>query len=175
MSDKQALRDLQTRLAERLQQVRHEPRGLSWLAFAAGGLNLLVPLQQAGEIFESGQPMPVPHTRPWLRGVVNLRGNVYTVVDLARFLGVAADAEPAAQERGQLLSFNAQLGVNAALGVDRLLGLRHASDMQPETASNAAARPPFARQRWLDAEGRHWQELNLAELAQTPDFLAISA
>lgn len=182
MANKQALRELQARLAERLQQARAEPRGLSWLAVSAGGLRLLLPLQQAGEIFELVGIVPVPHTQPWMLGVVNLRGGVCTVVDLAAFLGVrgaagapAAAALPASAERGRLLAFNAALGINAALLVDRLLGLRHAADLTPEPwPDDAGARPAFAGGRWRDAEGGLWQELQLAALAVDPAFLAVA-
>ncbi|MEK8024718.1 chemotaxis protein CheW [Pseudaquabacterium rugosum] len=178
MANKQALRELQSRLAERMQQVRDEPRGLSWLALDSAGLGLLVPLQQAGEIFELGALLPVPHTRPWMAGVVNLRGSVHTVVDLAQFLGLREAAAAPPRERGaQLVAFNAALGVNVALLIDRLLGLRHAADMAPvdEAGAEASGRPAFASWRWRDAAGRQWQELNLAELARSPAFLGIAA
>jgi twitching motility protein PilI len=179
MANKQALRDLQTRLAERMQQVRSEVPGVSWLAVDCAGQGLLLPLRQAGEIFDLGPLLAVPHTRPWLAGVVNLRGGVCTVVDLARFLGLrdaaaAASTQPATRSTARLVAFNAALGLNGALLIDRLEGLRHAADLQAEEQSaENAARPPFALARWRDAAGRWWQEIDLAALAQSPQFLAI--
>ena len=70
MANKQALRDLQTRLAERMQQVRTETPGVSWLAVDCAGQGLLLSLKQAGEIFDLGPLVAVPHTQPWLAGVV---------------------------------------------------------------------------------------------------------
>ncbi len=177
MANKQALRDLQTRLAERMQQVRTETPGVSWLAVDCAGQGLLLSLKQAGEIFDLGPLLPVPHTRPWLAGVVNLRGGVFTVVDLARFLGLRHDT-PVLAARGQarLVAFNAALGINGALLVDKLEGLRHAADLQAdaETTDNAP-RPAFALARWRDTTGRGWQEIDLAALSQSPQFLAITA
>lgn len=176
MANKQALRDLQTRLAERMQQVRTETPGLSWLAVDCAGQGLLLSLKQAGEIFDLGPLLPVPHTQPWLAGVVNLRGGVFTVVDLARFLGLRQHT-PAAATRGQarLVAFNAALGINGALLIDRLEGLRHAADLQADAEStDNAARPAFALARWRDATGRWWQEIDLAALAHAPQFLAIT-
>ena len=179
MANKQALRDLQTRLALRMQQVRTEKPGVSWLAVDSGGQGLLLALRQAGEIADLGALLPVPHTRPWLAGVVNLRGGVCTVVDLARFLGLRAAGSVALGAVGpqsRLVAFNAALGLNGALLVDRLEGLRHAADLQvePETPDNQN-RPAFALARWRDAAGKVWQELDLAELARQPQFLAITA
>lgn len=178
MANKQALRDLQTRLAERLQQVRSETPGVSWLAIDCAGQGLLLPLKQAGEIFQLGPLLPVPRTRPWLAGVVNLRGGVTTVVDLARFLGLRdTTLVPAAGARGpsRLVAFNTALGINCALLIDRLEGLRHAADLQAEEpGADNAPRPAFAPARWRDAAGRWWQEIDLAALAQWPQFLAIT-
>ena len=176
MADKQALRELQTRLARRMQQVRSETPGQSWLAVDCAGQGLLMSLRQAGEIFDLSAMLQVPHTQPWLAGVVNLRGGVFTAIDLALFLGLrqAHDA-PAPREHMRLVAFNAALGINAALLVDRLAGLRHASDLQrePDEADNAT-RPGFAPARWSDAAGRLWQEIDLTALARLPQFLAIT-
>ena len=176
MANKQALRDLQTRLALRMQQVRTEKAGVSWLAVDSGGQGLLLALRQAGEIADLGSLLPVPHTRPWLAGVVNLRGGVCTVVDLARFLGLRVPGGVVPKEQARLVAFNAALGINGALLVDRLEGLRHAADLKVEPASaDNAPRPAFALARWRDAAGKVWQELDLAELARQPQFLAITA
>ncbi len=186
MANKQALRDLQTRLAERMQQVRTEQPGVSWLAVDCAGQGLLFALRQAGEIFNLGAVLPVPHTRPWLAGVVNLRGGVCTVVDLGVFLGLRDAGQPGYAVQGRLVAFNTALEVNGALLVDKLEGLRHAVDMQleadsaadnpsesPDNAANGG-RPAFALARWRDASGRVWQEIDLAELARLPQFLAVT-
>ena len=176
MANKQALRDLQTRLAERMQQVRSESPGVSWLAVDCAGQGLLLSLKQAGEISDLAAMLPVPHTQPWLAGVVNLRGGVFTVVDFARFLGLRQDTPPpVARVQARLVAFNAALGINSALWVDKLEGLRHAADLLAEVEStDNAARPAFALARWRDAAGRWWQEIDLAALAQSPQFLAIT-
>ena len=128
--------------------------------------------------------------------MVNLRGGVCTVIDLAAFLGLrdgasAQGSNPApGQAPGQprLVAFNAALDINAAVLVDRLEGLRHAVDLQreaeptPESPDNAplvpgthaASKPAFALARWHDAAGRMWQEIDLAELARLPQFLAVT-
>jgi twitching motility protein PilI len=181
MANREALRALQNRLAERMRQVKTERPGVSWLAVECGGLGLLFPLAQAGEIFGLGAVLPVPHTRAWLAGVINLRGVLYAVVDFAGFLGLRRPGDAAPQDSARLVALNAGLGVNGALLVDRLEGLRHAADMQPADAPDDAGepidnapRPTFAQTRWRDAAGRVWQEINLAELAGQDQFLAIA-
>jgi twitching motility protein PilI len=182
MANKQSLRDLQTRLAERMQQVRTEEARVSWLAVDCAGQGLLFALRQAGEIFKLGTVLPVPHTQPWLTGVVNLRGGICTVVDLAAFLGLRTAERAVSPTQCRLVGFSDALQVNGALLVDRLEGLRHAADLKPvaESTDNGAAveapeghRPAFALARWRDEAGRVWQEIDLAELASMPQFLAV--
>lgn len=174
MAKREALRELQSRLAERMQAVRTEQPGVSWLAVDCAGQGVLFPLKQAGEIFDVGSVMPVPHTQPWMVGVANLRGGLYAVIDLAGFLGLrAAPPEGPAREQAHLVALNAALGMNCAVLVDRLEGLRHAADMQREPGDEGG-RPSFAAARWTDASGRVWQEIGLADLAGQQQFLGIA-
>ena len=55
MANKDALRDLQVRLANRLREAREQPRQVGWLAVECGGNGLLMPLAQAGEIHPVGR------------------------------------------------------------------------------------------------------------------------
>lgn len=175
MADKQALRALQTRLAERLRTAQAQPRTPSWLAVECRGHGLLFPLEQAGEIFAPPPLLPVPHTQPWFAGVANLRGGLHAVVDLAAFLGVArAPLAEAAREQSRLVALGTRLGVNAALLVDRLAGLRGVEQLEPD-AGAAGTQPRFAGARYRDADGRLWQEIVLAALADDERFLAIAA
>lgn len=180
MANKQALRDLQSRLAERLRTAKSEPRGRSWLAVECSGHGLLFPLQDAGEIFAMTPLMPVPHTHRWFLGAANLRGHLHGVVDLAAFLGIkAADkkaegkAEPA-REQARLVGFNQALDINCVLWVDGLSGLRNEQQLSA-LADPPAARPAFVGARYRDGAGRVWQALNLAALAVDESFLNIVA
>jgi twitching motility protein PilI len=75
MANREALRDLQSRLAGRLQAARSEGVSVAaWLAVQAGGRDYLLPLNQAGEIFPWTGVQPVPYTQAWFLGIANLRG-----------------------------------------------------------------------------------------------------
>ncbi|HET9822828.1 MAG TPA: chemotaxis protein CheW [Burkholderiaceae bacterium] len=176
MANREALRELQSRLAERMQAARREQRGQSWLAVECRDHGFLLPLEQAGEIFAVPALLPVPHTKPWFAGVANLRGGLHGVVDLARFLGLPpAPAAEAPREQARLVALGGALGLNCALLVDRLAGLRNAEQLQASEAPDTAARPAFAGARWRDAQGRTWQALDLAALARQDEFLSIVA
>lgn len=48
-----------------------------------GALDYLIPLASVLEIVRFVRPTPVPETAPWIGGVINLRGRIYAVLDLA--------------------------------------------------------------------------------------------
>lgn len=171
MANKEALRELQLRLASRLQVARERPREAGWLAVETGGARLLLPLAQAGEIHTSLRVAPVPHAQPWLAGVANLRGELAVVVDLARFLRLRSPDDPASA--GPAVALNASLQVNAALRVDRLVCLRDASQLT--ALADDAPRPAFVTAVWRDPLGQSWQGLDLALLASDPLFLNVAA
>jgi len=175
MANKEALRELQTRLAQRMQVARSEPAAHAWLAVECAGQGLLLPLDQAGEIFNAGRIMAVPHTRSWFCGVANLRGGLHGVVDLAVFLGLRArGSHEHGADVARLVAINPTLGVNCAVLVDRLAGLRHQADLS-QAEESPQARPGFAGTSWRDNAGRPWQEIKLAALAADVQFLAIAA
>ena len=185
MAGKQGLRELQTRLAERLQQARSAPIASSWLAVESGARGFLFPLKDAGEIFAVQPVLPVPHSHRWFLGVSNLRGHLHGVVDLGRFIGVKGAAgddgrhAEAPRDQARFVGFNQSLSLNCVLLVDKLAGLRGAGELEPDQAANdetpadAGERPPFAGACYRDQNRRVWQELRLAELAEDENFLGI--
>jgi twitching motility protein PilI len=177
MANREAIRELQARLASRLQAAKDEGLSVSWLAVRSGGRNYLLPLAQSGEIFPIASLQPVPYARPWFRGVVNLRGGLFGVVDLSSFVAddVAAlvpSGSPAPE--AVVVTLNAALSVNCALLVDALAGLRHAEGFASAKAPGAEL-PPYFGNCFTDAAGESWQEINLQTLAQFPRFLNITA
>jgi twitching motility protein PilI len=176
MANREALRELQSRLAERLQAAQSTAQRVAWLAVECDGQGLLFPLGTAGEIFAVPALLPVPHTREWFLGVANLRGRLHGVVDLAAFLGLRAPvaAGEALRDQARVLALNPSLGSHCALLVDRLAGLRSETQLTA-VPSPVETRPPFAGSLWRDAAGRAWQEIDLAALAADPQFLGIAA
>ncbi len=149
---------------------------MAWLALRVGGKNLLFPLGQSGEIFPLTSLQPVPYARDWFRGVINIRGGLYGVVDLAGF--IAGDmggvrTEPAAQDLS-VVTLNVALEVNCALQVDGLLGLRGGDAFTSSAAAEPGA-PAYFGHQFIDSAGEQWQEIDLRILSQTPQFLSISA
>jgi twitching motility protein PilI len=176
MSNKQALRDFQTRLAQRLQSARTEGVAASWLAVEAGASRLLLPLSHAGEIFPWTAVHAVPYVQPWFMGVANLRGGLHGVADLAAFLQGGQIRQRPDNELAQcrLVALNPLLETNCALLVDRLLGLRGVEAFASSAVAGDDA-PPYLGHVYTDLEGGQWRELNLQLLSRHPAFLGVGA
>ncbi|MDT9001180.1 chemotaxis protein CheW [Paucibacter sp. APW11] len=173
MANKQALRDLQHRLAQRMQAARETTQTVQWLAVECAGQALLFPLKQAAEIFAPVPLKAVPYAKPWMLGVANLRGGLHTVIDLAMFLGLRETGNRLEAQQARLVALNAELNINCALQVDKLLGLRGDEHFQPDTGESSGPRPRFAGARLLDQQGRRWQVLDLEALSRHEQFLRI--
>jgi twitching motility protein PilI len=178
MANRQALKELQERLAKRLTAARSEMATASWLAVEVTGQRYLMPLVQAGEIFPWSTVQSVPYTKSWYLGVASLRGGLQGVIDLARLLEQPGATLAAVGDRvsseSRLVSLHAALGINAVLLIDRLLGLRNPT-MFTAIAENPLDAPACFAHRLVDAQGQVWQELNLQVLAAEPEFMAIVA
>ena len=109
-------------------------------------------------------------------GVVNLRGGLYGVVDLATFMGDGSRPLRSEQSLAQasVITFNAALELNCALMVDALAGLRK-PDSFAAAAAPAPDAPAYFGTRFTDLNGVSWQEINLQSLSQLPEFLRIGA
>jgi twitching motility protein PilI len=182
VANKDALKALQDRLADRLKQAQSLPPAQNWLAVDVAGHGFLLPLADAGEIFPQGPVQHVPHCQSWMMGIANLRGHLHVVVDLAGFLGIslpvpAAKAAKDFKLDGHLVAFGNHLQINAALRVDRLLGIRRPGDMHAvaERMDGVNKRPHFVSHAWRSADDRLWHELNLSALAADDVFMKVAA
>jgi len=176
MANREALRELQSRLASRLQAARTEGVQAGWLAVEAAGSKYLFPLSQSGEIFPYAAPQTVPYTHSWFLGVANLRGGLYGVVDLAGYVSGQPPLQrsDAGRAESRLVALNALLEINCALLIDRLAGLRN-TDAFVSSSDAPEGAPAYFGSGYTDAGGAYWQEINLQALSQQPQFLSISA
>ena len=166
MAERLSLKDYQRGLAERLREAG-AGRMASKLGVQLGSETWLVDLGEAGEVIPVPPVTPVPLTQPWFKGVANVRGNLYSVIDFPAFLGVGAVA---VGEHSRLLLLGERFRTSAALLVDRSLGLRNATQLKPTDAKNQAA---WVRAEYQDEEGKRWLELDLGQLVQHEEFLNV--
>lgn len=165
MAARLSLRDYQRDLAERLRNAE-AGRSASMLGVQVDDESWLVDLKQAAEVIPVPAITPVPLTRPWFKGLANIRGNLYSVVDFPAFLH-RKPVTLVEQSRLLLLGEHFRLGV--ALLVDRSLGLRNPAQL---TLSEGQA-GSWSKAQYTDEEGRLWKELDVSQLALHPDFLEV--
>jgi twitching motility protein PilI len=171
------LREFQAELAERLRVARSTPSSQSRLALrvAHGGAagNYLVDLPEAGEILAMPEITAVPLTRPWYRGLANVRGGLVSVIDLGMYL----DGMPTELDKdSRVLSFSPELKFNAGILVTRMLGLRgtsQLSEIADDAADASAEKPAWIGRTLIDQDGVKWREMYLGILAAEERFLQI--
>lgn len=169
MAEKLSLREYQRDLAERL-RAAGSARTASLLALQVGTEGWLVDLADAGEVLPVPAITPVPLTKGWFRGMTNIRGNLYCVVDFPAFLGGA----PVAQgEQTRLVLLGERFRLGAALLVDRSLGLRNPEQLQPR--ERPADAPAWLKGEYADEDGRTWKALDVPQLVQQQEFLTVAA
>lgn len=66
------------------------PGTSTWLGFELAGQHYAVPLADVREIMHPGSPAPVPGAPSEVLGIINLRGNIVTVLDGCTRLGLSA-------------------------------------------------------------------------------------
>lgn len=170
MARRTGLREYQLSVAERLRTASAHAALLSKLGFHAAGRNWFVALHQVSEVIPVPAIETVPLTQAWFRGIANVRGNLYGVVDFAAFQG--SEPTGAGVERRVIL-ISDKLVVGAGLLVSRMLGLRNPEQfMRAERPAEAA---PWVGGVFTDAAGTAWQELDLPALAKEQRFLEIGS
>ncbi|MBC7131464.1 chemotaxis protein CheW [Candidatus Bathyarchaeota archaeon] len=65
-----------------------EEEYLQIVNFTMGDVNYGVPVDQVREVRDSQAVTPVPGAPPYVRGVTNLRGQIVTIIDLRKRLGL---------------------------------------------------------------------------------------
>ena len=170
MARRTGLREFQLSVAERLRTAGSRTALSSKLGFQVGGDNWFVALHQVSEVIPVPPTVTVPLTHSWFRGVANVRGNLYSVIDFSSFQG--ADTISPGMERRVILVAD-RLVAGSGLLVSRMLGLRNPEQFTP--AQRPAEARPWVGGVYTDAGGTRWMELDLPALVREPKFLEVGA
>lgn len=163
MSKRLNLREFQQGLSNRIQAKDRGAGQVSTLGVQIAGQNWLVDMGDISEVLPLPPLTSVPLSKPWFRGVANVRGNLYCVADMALYQRKAAVSGDIAN---RVLLVAERHGFNAALLVDRVLGLRDARAwQQSETGGQFEYR---------DNQGNLWHKLDVAGLLGQPEFLQVA-
>ena len=166
------LREFQTQLADRMQAARDSTATrANHLGVMIGDVHCLLDLQEASEIISVGTVTAVPLTQDWYLGLSNIRGNLFSVIDFARFQGQPSTV---ITPDCRIIAFAPALSFNSALLVSRVLGLRNVAEMTPAASGNTVPeRADWMTQRYCDAESQIWTQVKLSLIVQDPRFLHV--
>jgi len=164
------LRSFQKELATRLASKTAAQVESSRLCSGCGKRRFLIRLGEAGEVIALPAIVPVPLTKAWFLGLANIRGNLYSVIDFAVFLG---EARIALTSLSRLVLLSSRGGESAGIVVERVLGLRNLAQFSPHAEDVAS--PPWQVAGWRDADGVVYKEIDLGMLARDQAFLQVGA
>lgn len=175
MSKRLNLREFQQNLIDQLQAENLSAARVSTLGVQIAGQSWLVDMVDVGEVLPIPALTVVPFVKPWFRGVANIRGNLYGVVDVATYLQMAASPFAASGGSGQasgsidnriLLVANRYV-FNVALLVDNVLGLRDAREWKQSEVDGQI--------EYQDEQGAVWHKLDVTALLGQDEFLQIGS
>jgi twitching motility protein PilI len=165
MARRVSLREFQQDLVRRLNEAAAADAPSARLGVQVGSELWLVRLEEAGEVIPVPAIANVPLTQAWFRGLANIRGNLFSVIDLSAFQG--GEATPQAPD-ARLLLVAERYHLNAALLVNRMLGLRSLQHFEPRPGERGQA---WEAGCYADRDGQVWRELSMNELVYSEGFL----
>lgn len=172
MARKTSLREFQQNVAQRIRDLASQKTVASKLGFQVGSENWLVTLSDVSEVIPAPKTIAVPLTLPWFRGVANIRGKLYSVVDFAAFQddGVIG---PGMERRVILIA--EKLIEGSGLMVSRMLGLRNPEQFTMESMQGDPHNRPWIKAKYRDPAGVLWHELDVAVLVANMQFLEVGS
>lgn len=163
ISEQPSLHESQQDASPPPQGEEHADDQVSTLGVQIAGHNWLVDMLDISGVLPPPSPTPVPLVKPWFLGVVNVRGMLYGVTDMAAYQRKGRASGTAAN---RILLVAERHAFNAALLVDCVLGLRNTRAWKQEEVQGQI--------QYRDERGNVWPKLGVAELLAQPDFLQIS-
>jgi twitching motility protein PilI len=164
MAKRLTLREFQQNLIDQLQAENLSAARVSMLGVQIAGQNRLVDMTDVAEVLPLPLLTVVPFTKPWFRGVANVRGNLYGVVDVAAYLKIGAAS---GDINNRILLVAGRYSFNVALLVENVLGLRDVRTWQQIEVEGQI--------EYQDEHGILWRKLDVSALLEQAEFLQIGS
>lgn len=162
MAKRLNLREFQQNLSNRIQAQDRAGDQVSTLGVQIAGKYWLVDMVDISEVLPLPPLTRVPLSKPWFRGVANVRGNLYCVADMAAY---QHKGEAVRDIANRVLLVAGRHAFNAALLVDRVLGLRDARTWQQSKVEGQI--------EYCDEQGASWRKLDVVGLLDQAEFLQV--
>lgn len=133
-------------------------------------LSLAVPFVGEFEIIPCGELSPLPIAKSWIKGMTNIRGEIYTIVDFSEFIG----KKPVRTTKGCNLLLLPDTGLKSALLIESVVRLKSFSADLPtvNVESFHSGLAPYLSAVINDGE-INWGVINIQGLSDSADFSCI--
>lgn len=143
------------------------------VAFRVRDLNLFCDSSEVSEVSVGQAILPVPLTKQWVRGVINAKGRLYSVADLALFAGLE---RPVREDQGHLLLLKDR-NKQSALLVSKVIGFRYFEESDRQDTIDIEAEAVEGLADFIDekyhAEGEDWFHLNVESMLRSARFTEV--
>lgn len=123
LSTKVDLVDFQKRLISNLEAAKADNQTDSMVGFSAGGENWLIYLKDLKEVESVPAQSSIRKillTKPWVSGISNFRGTIYTLLDFQKFLGFSSTS---LDLNARVILLSNRLNSQAGFVVPEVLGI----------------------------------------------------
>ena len=147
--------------------------GIKYIAYSVNGMNFYTNAQDIKEVSVCENLMVVPQTKRWMRGLVNSKGTLYSVSDLAL---VAGYEQATSLKNGHLLLVNNEISQSALL-VSRVIGFRYFAEEARMTDLDGHQEKLDGLSAVVDeafnTDGQNWYHLDVKKLLSAEQFLEV--
>lgn len=106
--------------ASKVEEVTNEV--FEFVEFLVGQNRIGISIEQVREIIEPVEATSIPHSHPFVKGMIQLRGQVFPVIDLKKMIGYTG-ADKTAENKYIVAEFNGKttvLEVSAVTQIERI-------------------------------------------------------
>ncbi|THB77433.1 MAG: hypothetical protein D6B25_06990 [Desulfobulbaceae bacterium] len=145
-------------------------QGEKLILFRTGSVNIAVPIDGVAEIGDLLKITRIPHLPQWILGIVNVRGDILSVVDLLSFMGI----EDRPSMTGERMITLALSDLKVAVKIDQVLGtFTKAEPDSPDLAPGIASFHEFLQES-VEVGGNTFYILDYKALLNDERFASLS-
>ncbi len=169
MAQTSSLREFQEAILLKLKEATKlgSAESTSRLGVTSGAKRFLINLSEVKEVLPVPPYQQVPLTKPWFLGVANVRGNLYSISDLAQFMGMPPTHKSV---NNRIILLSTETTAQVALVIESLVGLRSVEAMRVKPHHDELDRL-YSKQAFVDDDNNEWFELDVEALVQNKDFI----
>lgn len=146
----------------------HDIQRWSGIGFEMLGQYFVAPLGEVSEVIYYPTYTPVPNSKPWLRGLANIRGRLLTITDLAEY----CSGEKSTNQNLQKVLCISHQDNYVGLAVDQVLGIQH-FNKQSFFSNNNALEENVTKfcQGYFNQHQRHWNVFLFSRMLDEAEYM----